>query len=220
MKSFASLTISVPLAISLAAAMIPSLAETPGASPSSATSASYGRLPLSFEANQGQADPSVQFLSHGQGYTLFLRPFEAVLTLANPRPATAKDPLAAKRPLAQPPVLHIKLRGANAKASATREGEQITKTNYFLGNDSTQWHTKVPNYSRVRYSSVYPGIDLVYYGNHRRLEHDFAVAPNADPGKIDLSFEGMKTLAIDHTTGDIFIKTTAGDIRLFKPIRA
>ncbi len=30
----------------------------------------YGRLPLSFEANQGQTDLQVDFLSQGNGYTL------------------------------------------------------------------------------------------------------------------------------------------------------
>jgi hypothetical protein len=41
----------------------------------------YGRLPLSFEANQGQTDPRVKFLSRGRGYALFLTGDEAVLAL-------------------------------------------------------------------------------------------------------------------------------------------
>ena len=41
----------------------------------------YGKLPLSFEANQGQAGPGVAFLSRGSGYTLFLTGDEAVLAL-------------------------------------------------------------------------------------------------------------------------------------------
>ena len=40
----------------------------------------YGKLPLSFEANQGQTDSRVDFLSRGSGYTLFLTPAEAVLS--------------------------------------------------------------------------------------------------------------------------------------------
>ena len=43
-------------------------------------SEAYGKLPLSFEANQGQSDAQVEFLSRGSGYTLFLTPSEAVLT--------------------------------------------------------------------------------------------------------------------------------------------
>ncbi len=44
----------------------------------------YGKLPLSFEANQGQTDSWVDFLSRGSGYTLFLTPTEAVLALRKP----------------------------------------------------------------------------------------------------------------------------------------
>ena len=47
----------------------------------------YGKLPLSFEANHGQTDPQVKFLSRGHGYALFLTAGEAVLTLQ--RVATA-----------------------------------------------------------------------------------------------------------------------------------
>ena len=33
---------------------------------------SYGKLPLSFEANRGQVDSQVKFVSRASGYTLFL----------------------------------------------------------------------------------------------------------------------------------------------------
>lgn len=181
---------------------------------------SYGNLPLSFEVNEGQADRSIQFVSHGQGYTLFLRPADALLTLTSSGTA-AGNSLSSKGPVAQSAqtsVLHLSLRGANSTAPATREDQQITRTNYFLGNDPARWHTGIANYGRVRYTGIYPGIDLVYYGNQRRLEHDFVVAPNADPARITLAFDGVETLAIEHSTGDLIIKTSQGDIRLLKPI--
>ena len=43
---------------------------------------SYGKLPLSFEANHGQTDAQVKFLSRTGGYSLFLTGDEAVLTLS------------------------------------------------------------------------------------------------------------------------------------------
>src|SRR5439155_2193069 len=43
----------------------------------------YWKLPLWFEANQGQTDGQVQFLSRGKGYSLFLTPTEAVLVVRN-----------------------------------------------------------------------------------------------------------------------------------------
>src|SRR5688572_356143 len=54
---------------------------TPGAATRIRVSEAYGKLPLHFEANQGQTDGPVKFLSRGSGHTLFLTPTEAVLTL-------------------------------------------------------------------------------------------------------------------------------------------
>ena len=175
-----------------------------------ATNANYGQLPLSFEANQGQADPSVQFLSHGEGYTLFLRSGEAVLALRSPAPAAT--------PSQETSLVSLKLIGANDNASVSREDRQITRTNYFLGNDPRKWRTGIPNYGRVRYGSVYDGIDLVYYGNQRRLEHDFILAPNADPSRIVLEIGGSRRQDIDPATGDLIFAAKEAELRLRKPI--
>jgi hypothetical protein len=61
------------------------------------------------------------------------------------------------------------------------------KSNYFIGNDPTKWRTNVPNYAKVKYANVYPGVDLVYYGNQGQLEYDFVVQPGADPRSIQLA---------------------------------
>jgi Chitobiase/beta-hexosaminidase C-terminal domain/Beta-propeller repeat/NHL repeat len=166
--------------------------------------ASYGNLPLLFEANQGQTDPSVQAVAHGQGYTLFLRQGEAVFSLRTSGAAGS--------------IVRMQLVGANPHAAVAEEVPQITRTNYFFGKDPNQWHTDIPNYSRIRNRSIYEGIDQVYYGNQRRLEHDFVVAPGADPGKIVLALNGAKTLSIDPDTGDLIVNAGSGELRLQKPI--
>jgi len=166
--------------------------------------ADYGKLPLSFEANQGQTDSSVQFLSRGPGYTVYLRPQEAVLALSDGESSAS--------------AVHLRLAGANASAKSAPEDQQITRTNYLIGSDPAKWHSDIPNYSRVRYSSVYPGIDLVYYGNQRQLEHDFIVAPNADPCQIVFTVDGNSRTTIDRTTGDLVLATTKGEVRLLKPV--
>ena len=77
--------------------------------------------------------------------------------------------------------------GANANAPVSGVDELPGKSNYFIGNDPKKWRTNVANYAKVRYQNVYPGIDLVYYGNQGgRLEYDFVVAPGADPSAIKL----------------------------------
>ena len=167
----------------------------------------YGKLPLAFEANQGQTDPRVKFFSRGKGYALFLSGDEAVLSLragsqqskVEVQKAKAEDdsellgaPSASPAPSTQnpePAVLRLKLAGAEAGAHVTGLDELPGKSNYFIGNDPKKWRSNVPNYGKVKYEGVYPGIDLVYYGNQRHLEYDFVVAPGADPAAIRLAIE-------------------------------
>jgi hypothetical protein len=186
---------------------------------------SYGKLPLSFEPNRGQTAQSVKFLARGSGYTLFLTNQEAVLSLAGGkakpagRPGNSKAGARSAGALSQSrTALRMKLVGANPDASVEGTDELPGKSNYFIGSDRANWHTNVPNYSKVRYHNVYPGVDLVYYGNQGRLEYDFVVAPGADSGQIALSFKGAKRLRIDPVTGDLLLKATAGEVRFHKPV--
>ncbi len=184
--------------------------------------AAYGRLPLCFEANRGQTDVQVHFLSRGPGYTLFLTDTEAVLALQpRRRPASARRRHGGKRPRAatatQPPtVLRMKLEGARPRAQVTGAEPLPGRVHYFTGRDPQQWRTDIPTYGRVRYSGVYPGVDLVYYGNQRELEYDFVVAPGADPGQIRLSFAGAEKLEVE-PGGDLVLHTPDGKVRQRKP---
>src|SRR5438132_548275 len=183
--------------------------------------AAYGKLPLSFEANDGQADPQVKFLSRGSGYTLFLTPTEAVLTLTK-ADGHAKRRISGEATLVEPEkragtVLRMRLVGANPAPEVAGVGELPGKSNYFLGNDPTKWRTNVSTYAKVEYREVYPGVNLVYYGNQRQLEHDFVVSPGADPKVITLAFEGVDGVAID-ALGDLVLRTVGGEVRLRKPV--
>src|SRR5437016_11123222 len=71
----------------------------------------------------------------------------------------------------------MRLVGANPAPEVAGVGELPGKSNYFLGNDPTKWRTNVSTYAKVEYREVYPGVNLVYYGNQRQLEHDFVVSP-------------------------------------------
>jgi Beta-propeller repeat/HYDIN/CFA65/VesB-like, Ig-like domain len=157
--------------------------------------AAYGRLPLAFEVNRGQSDSRVKFVSRGSGYTLFLTRNEAVLALRQssvarsqlPKPATNNGRRTTDdEPKTADVVLRMKLLGANPSSQVTGLDELPGKSNYFIGNNPKKWRTDVPNYARVEYKSIYPGVDLVYYGNHQQLEYDFVVAPGANPGAIKL----------------------------------
>ncbi len=167
------------------------------------TVGAYGNLPLSFEANQGQTDSRVAFVSHVSGYTLFLSPSEAVLAHRGAQSQGGG-------------VLRMRMAGASPKATAGGVDAVAGTSNYILGNDPRQWHCNIPNYSKVKVAGLYPGIDLVYYGNQRQLEYDFVVTPGADPRLIRLDLSGAKTTRLD-ANGDLVLRTQAGETRLRRP---
>src|SRR2546427_10877757 len=131
----------------------------------------YGKLPLTFEANRGQTDTQVKFLSRGQGYTLFLTSTETVFVLTKSEPPAKRDTFRLLKPAPRQPkpmtraVVRMKLVGANPVPRVAGLEELPGKANYFIGNDPKKWRTNVPTYARVEYKDVYPGVNLVYYGN-------------------------------------------------------
>jgi hypothetical protein len=165
----------------------------------------YGKMPLNFEANHGQADGQVRFLSRNSAYSLFLTADEAVIAL---RETNAGSPKQTAEP-ATAAVLRMKMRHANPAARITGMDELAGKANYFIGNDPSKWRTNVPTYSRVRYEEMFPGIDLVYYGNQRQLEYDFIVAPGADPHLIAFDIIGARRILQD-AHGDLVFQMELG----------
>jgi uncharacterized repeat protein (TIGR01451 family) len=168
-------------------------------------SATFSRLPLAFEANGGQLDSRVKFVSRGAGYNLFLTGNEAVLSLASDKNGKNGD------------VVRLKIAGAHSNIPASGLDLLPGKTNYFIGNNPAKWRTNIENFSKVRYAGVYPGIDLLYYGNQQQLEHDFVVAPGADPNKIALKVSGAQKLRVD-ASGDLVLETKNGELRFKKPL--
>ena len=184
---------------------------------------SFGQRSLSFEANLGQTDPTVRFLSRGQGYSLFLTSTEAVLTLgrtdAKHQPALGKLPshgMTKPFKASTTGVLRMQLEGGNARARIEGIGELPGKTHYLRGKDPKAWRTGIPSFAKVKYNGIYPGIDLVYYGNQRQLEYDFIVAPGADPKAIHLRFDGAKQLSLD-ADGQLIVKIEGGEVIQHKP---
>jgi hypothetical protein len=183
----------------------------------------YGKLPLSFEANTGQADKSVKFLSRGSGYGLFLTGNEAVLELLESGVRSKRFGAMSALPRTKDEgqrttnsVLRLKVVNANRDAAVTGADELPGKVNYFIGNDPAQWHTSVPTYAKVRYTDIYPGVDLIFYGNQQQLEFDFAVAPKADPGAIRLRFSGPNHVHLA-PNGDLIVSTANGSLTIRKP---
>lgn len=185
----------------------------------------YGKLPLSFEENEGQTAREVRYVSYGSGYELFLTPQEAVLALRpkqhydlSPRHRTASIRAMRKAHKAgQITTVRMQLEGANPNPDIAGMERLPTRVNYFIGNDPKKWHTDVPAFARVKYAEVYPGVDLVFYGNQRRLEYDFIVAPGADPKAIQLKIDGAHKMRIN-SHGDLVLSVAGGEVELQKPL--
>ena len=148
--------------------------------------AAYGELPLAFEENRGQSAADVRFLSRGDGFTAFLTP--SGVTLALRQPGEPDDGGSQSDRGIEYATMGMRLVGANESPAVEGLDELGGRTNYFVSSDPAAWHLGVQNYSRVRYSEVYPGIDLVFYGNRRTLEYNFVVSSGSDPDLIGLSF--------------------------------
>src|SRR4029077_5088043 len=113
--------------------------------------------------------------------------------------------------------VRMRLEGANPDVKISGMDKLLKKTNYFIGSDPKKWRTNVPSYARVKYAEIYPGVDLVFYGNQRRLEYDFVVAPGADPTAINLSLEGARNLRLS-SQGDLLVSISGGEVAFQKPV--
>jgi hypothetical protein len=160
------------------------------------------RLPISFEENRGQFDGRVRYLARGNGFTLSLGEREAALGL---RSEDGKRDAVAMRFIGATP--------SRIQGLGTRPGV----SNYISADDRAAWQTNVPSYEQVRYTEIYPGIDLVFYGLGGALEYDFVVAPGADASAIRLAFDHARGVRVD-AEGDLVLSTEAGEIRQHRPV--
>lgn len=199
-----SLTASLPMRQQHGSSAKTQLTDTsePSADTKAQALQNYGNLPLSFEANEGQTDASVAFLSRGKGYKLYLTPAQAVLTLNNEQQRAT-----------------VRMNLIGARRDARIEGQEFLegKINYLIGNDQEKWHTNIPTYSEVRYQQVWDGIDMVWHGRQNELEYDFVVQQGADPSQIRLAFEGASNLEVD-LAGNLKMQTPAGQVVQHAPV--
>src|SRR5262249_49353858 len=141
------------------------------------------RMPLAFEPNQGQTDSHVQFIANSLGYQVFLT-----------GPGSAEMQFVHGNSANNPDILAMNLAGGSSKASAKLLEPTGGVSNYYIGPKKFE---AIPNYAKVEYDNVYPGIDVVYQGDHTRFRYDFVVKPGADPKAIHIAYKGDKGLSID-----------------------
>jgi hypothetical protein len=168
-------------------------------------SSTMAGLPLIFEPNQGQTDAQVKFMARGSGYGLYLTGTEAVLVLAD-----------STKPSSGPAAVKMQFAGANQNAAIAAVQALPGHTNYLLGNNPARWHRNLPQFARVQYRNLYPGVDLDFYGKQGRLEYDFEVGPGADPRAINLQFRGAELIQIA-ANGDLVLPVDGREVRFQAP---
>ncbi len=170
----------------------------------------FTQTPLSFEPALGQSIPAARFLARSARYTLQLEASRARLQFIAPG-----DPAAGSG--AEGRALAMELVDTNGHATITGEEQLPGRANYFPTADPKTWRSKIPTYSRVKYSAVYPGIDLAFYGNANRLEYDFMLKPQADPGGIRMRLAGADQPSVDKN-GNLVMRVGKQDIQFLSPV--
>lgn len=160
-------------------------------------------LPLRFEPNQGQSSSDTKFLAQGRGFSALFKENEADFRLAGHSLTSG--------------LLRVTLLNASSNAAVSGEKRLPGTVNYFIGSDREKWHTGLPTFASLRYTNVYPGTDLIYYGSRGNLEFDFQLSPGADPSQIQMRFEGVQSLGID-CEGDLIVTANDGHISFQKPV--
>jgi len=193
----------------VAAAPPPAKASTGAAQAAATTSTAaaqqkMAKLPLVFEPNAGQTDKQVQFMARSIGYSVFLTgPDKAVFGF--PTNGKAED------------VLSFRMVGANGSAKAEALENTGGVSNYYVGKDKSKWVEKVPNYAKIRYDGIYPGVNVVYQGDQRKFRYDFEVQPGGDPNAIRMAYSGYKGISID-ANGNLLVGTASGQLTANKPV--
>lgn len=171
----------------------------------SAAQTSSFHSPLTFEPNLGQAPSNVRWLAHGPGYQMFFTTQGVSLVVTQHSSLPQLRPASLNPPSATAEVIAMQLDGDGLWSTI----EGVTSTggfsNYFLGDDPSQWRTHVPQYSRIRIRDVYQGIDLIFYSLDNQLEYDFVVSPGVDPRQIRLRFLSSGGLPVKSESNALLI---------------
>jgi len=160
-------------------------------------------MPLFFEANQGQAGATDGFLARTADAQCSISAGGLKMNLHR-----------ANGPVGQ---LQMKFVGANADATVRGEAGQAGKINYLIGNDSAQWHSGVPTFAKVKVEKIYPGVDVIFYGNQNQLEYDFNLAAGTNPKIVTLRFDGAQKLQVNEQ-GELVICLAGGEIHQPQPL--
>ena len=168
-------------------------------------------FPVNFEVNRGQTSPDVHFVARAESYTAYIRAGRATFHLNRSNGYNVAEKDASKNL-----EVDMSLVGANEQPDVRPEDKLPGYSNFLFGPDPSKWITGVAQYAKIRYSNIYPGIDVLYRGNHGRMENDFIVLPGADPRQITLGFSGTREARLNKA-GDLAMRVGVAEFTLQKP---
>jgi uncharacterized repeat protein (TIGR01451 family) len=164
----------------------------------------FGQSALTLEQNRGQAPRGVDFVALGFGHKFLLSPSGATLDLFDAGTKSSHS-------------VQLQLVGASL-ASPGQGLDRVAFTSaYFSADDPKGLLRSLPNYAKVRYREVWPGIDVVYYGNRNELEYDMVLAPQADPDSIRIKLTAESRFALN-SAGDLELQTPYGTVTHHRPL--
>ncbi|PWU20204.1 MAG: hypothetical protein C5B48_12800, partial [Candidatus Rokuibacteriota bacterium] len=182
-----------------AAVLMPRDGAPAPASGAPALSSAYGKLPLAFVANRGQADKRVRYYVQGAGHAFYFTRDKAVLSFTRKEKGVALD----LRPIGASPRMRL---GAGERAPG--------KVNYLTGSAQ---HRNLPSYRELVYRNVWPGIDLAFRGQGGRLKYELRVRAGAELSRIAFAYRGAEGVSLGRG-GDLLIRTSLGTLHDARPL--
>ncbi len=109
-------------------------------------------------------------------------------------------------------VIHFRFDFATSAPQLAGQSQLSSYHNYFLGNDTTRWRSRVPLYQEVRSTAGTQGVNVRYYVQQGTLRYDVLLSPGADPALLQFHVDGADRCTVD-SKGDLVLSTVNGEIR-------
>jgi hypothetical protein len=154
----------------------------------------FGKTSIYFIPNLGQMDERVDYYVQGKDKTIYFSPEGVTFALIKADKARW--------------AVKLNFVGANPGVKPIGADETGTVISYFQGGPGN-WRTGIAAVSRITYSNLWPGVDLVFTGSQDKLKYEFIVRPGAEPSRIRLAYRGANSVTIN-PLGDLVISTPSG----------
>jgi hypothetical protein len=165
----------------------------------------YGKLPLSFIANEGQStDEAVRYYAQGAGYGFFFTKGGAMLSFAEGKGGGGH-------------ALALDFLGANPDATLTAQKRLSGEVNYLVGDDPAKWHQGLPTHAELLYGGLWPGIDMAVRGEGGNLKYEFHLKPGASAEDVRLGYRGAEGLSVG-AGGQLLVQTSLGVLKDAAPV--